>query len=81
MRDSKQEQIKTQNIIAQYKVMHGKAQAENDELNKQVSKQNGEIDKFKRNEKLAEQVIDKLYTIAGRKDVLINDMDSLLEAL
>ena len=36
---------------------------------------------MRRNDKLAEKVVDKLSSLSGRKDILIRDLDGLVEML
>ena len=38
-------------------------------------------ERLKNHEKMAENVIEKLHTMGGRKDMLIKDQDGLLEML
>ena len=61
--------------------MHGKTQSENDALIIQISKLGSQVEKMKRNDRLAEKVVDKMSSLSGRKDVLIRDLDGLLEML
>ena len=40
-----------------------------------------QVEKLKKNDKLAEKAIDKMFTLNGRKDILIRDLDGILEML
>ena len=81
LKDNRQESLRGSNMVSQYKLMHSRAQIENDQLAIQIGKLTSSNDHLKRNDKLAEKVITKLHDMAGRKDVLIKDMDGLLEML
>ena len=47
----------------------------------QIGKLDRQVDKYKKHDRMAEKVIDKLHTMSGRKDILIRDMDGILDAL
>ena len=47
----------------------------------QISKTSALVDRLKKNDKVAEKLIDKLHTVSQRKSMVMNDFNQILEGL
>ena len=81
LQETRQDGIKSGNLLAQYKQMHHRSQGQCEGQLLQISKLRGQLDKSKEVEEMAEKLVEKLQLNTDRKNVIIMDQDMILAEL